>query len=57
MNQKEIYLLKRRRKGINQAYLSQQLNCSQSLISRFEKDLCTMASNKIKRYKEIIDNH
>ncbi|GAA0432646.1 hypothetical protein GCM10008983_06560 [Lentibacillus halophilus] len=56
MEEKELYLLKRRRKGIGQKYLSQELSCNQSLISKFEKDKCTMSDYRIRKYKEIIDN-
>lgn len=52
---KEEYLLKRRRKGIKQSELATELNCSQSLISRYEKNECTMSEDKIERYKQYID--
>lgn len=55
MNEKEIYLILRRRKKISQMELSQILDCSQSLISRFEKDECTMSDDKIMKYKRYID--
>ena len=55
MNEKELYLIKRRRKKISQSDLSKELQCSQSLISRYEKDECEMSDYKIKKYKEIID--
>lgn len=55
MNEKEIYLIKRRRKKIGQSQLAKILNCSQSLISRYEKGECEMSDYKIKRYKEYID--
>ncbi|WP_145523479.1 helix-turn-helix transcriptional regulator [Virgibacillus sp. SK37] len=55
MNEKEIYLILRRRKGISQVELSNELCCSQSLISRYEKGECEMSDYKIKRYKKYID--
>lgn len=55
MNEKEIYLILRRRKNIGQVELAQLLNCSQSLISRYEKNECEMSKDKIERYKRIID--
>lgn len=56
MNKREEYLLKRRRKKITHNELAVYLNCSQSLISRFETGNCGMAKEKIKRYREYIDN-
>ncbi|WP_010651178.1 helix-turn-helix domain-containing protein [Oceanobacillus massiliensis] len=55
MNKKEIYLILRRRKNISQIELSKELNCSQSLISRYEKNECEMSEYKIKKYKQYID--
>jgi len=55
MNEKELYLIKRRRKKIKQSELATALNCSQSLISRFEKGENEMSDYKIKRYKTYID--
>ncbi|MFB4473320.1 helix-turn-helix domain-containing protein [Oceanobacillus caeni] len=55
MNEKEIYLIKRRRKKIGQSQLAKILNCSQSLISRYEKGECEMSNYRIKRYKKYID--
>lgn len=55
MNEKEIYLIKRRRKKISQWDLAKELNCSQSLISRYEKNECEMSKDKIERYKKYID--
>lgn len=57
MNEKEIYLIKRRRKKISQIELAKELNCSQSLISRYEKDECTMSDDKIEKYKQYIDKN
>jgi transcriptional regulator with XRE-family HTH domain len=56
MNEKEYYLILRRRKKIGQKELALFLKCSQSLISRWEKDKCTMSDDKIKRYKDYIDD-
>lgn len=55
MNEKEIYLILRRRKSISQWDLATELNCSQSLISRYEKNECEMSKDKVERYKRIID--
>lgn len=55
MNEKEYYLILRRRKGIGQVELAQILNCSQSLVSRYEKGECEMSNYKIQRYKKYIN--
>ena len=55
MEEKEIYLIKRRRKKIRQTELATVLNCSQSLISRHEKDDCDMADYRVGKYREYID--
>lgn len=52
MFRKEEYLLKRRRKCITHKDLSEVLNCSQSLISRYETGDCNMSDDKIERYKD-----
>ncbi|MBO0997400.1 helix-turn-helix domain-containing protein [Bacillus sp. SD075] len=56
MNLKEEYLILRRRKAIDQATLAKHLNCSQSLISRYEKGNSGMSQEKIKLYRQYIDN-
>lgn len=55
MNRKEEYLLKRRRKGITHNELAKVLGCSQSTISRFERDLRDISEEKIKKYETYID--
>ncbi|MGR9049230.1 helix-turn-helix domain-containing protein [Halobacillus faecis] len=55
MTRKEEYLLKRRRKKIKQNELADALGCSQSLISRWEKDDCLMSEDKIEKYEEYIN--
>ena len=53
---RDEYLLKRRKKGISQKELSQVLNCSQSLLSRYERGECGMSKEKIQKYREYIDH-
>ncbi|ALX47859.1 helix-turn-helix domain-containing protein [Lentibacillus amyloliquefaciens] len=55
MSEREELLIKRRRKGISQKFLSEKLNCNQSLISRWEKNQCNMSDEKISKYREIIE--
>lgn len=52
---RDEYLLKRRKKGISQKELSQVLQCSQSLLSRYERAECGMSKEKIQKYREYID--
>lgn len=56
MDERELYLILRRRKKISQNELAKVLNCSQSLISRYEKNECEMSEDKIKRYKQYIES-
>ncbi|MGG3892505.1 helix-turn-helix domain-containing protein [Geobacillus stearothermophilus] len=51
---RDEYLLKRRKKGISQKELAQVLNCSQSLLSRYERGECGMSKEKIQKYREYI---
>ena len=55
MNEKEIYFILRRRKNISQGEIATYLNCSQALISRWERNDTTMCKEKIGLYKEYID--
>jgi len=57
ITKKEEYLILRRRKKIGQEYLAQQLKCSQSLISRYEKGTSGMSQKKIDLYRKIIDEY
>lgn len=52
---RDEYLLIRRKKGISQKELAQVLNCSQSLLSRYERGECSMKKEKIQKYREYID--
>ena len=52
---RDEYLLKRRKKGISQKELSEYLQCSQSLLSRYERGECGMKKEKIEKYREYID--
>lgn len=56
LNEKDLYLIKRRKKGVSQSELAKELNCSQSLISRYEKSECMMSDEKIRQYKKYIDS-
>lgn len=55
MNMRDEYLLKRRKKRISQKELSEYLQCSQSLLSRYERGECGMKKEKIELYRRYID--
>ena len=55
MNMRDEYLLKRRKKRISQKELSEYLQCSQSLLSRYERGECGMKKEKIGLYRRYID--
>lgn len=52
---RDEYLLKRRKKRISQKELAQVLQCSQSLLSRYERGECGMSKEKIQKYRRYID--
>lgn len=52
---RDEYLLKRRKKRISQKELSQVLQCSQSLLSRYERGECGMSKEKVELYRRYID--
>lgn len=55
ITKKDEYLLKRRKKRINQSEIAKQLGVSQSHISRYEKGVSGMSEQNIKLYREYID--
>jgi transcriptional regulator with XRE-family HTH domain len=52
---RDEYLIKRRKKKISQKELSEYLQCSQSLLSRYERGECGMKPEKVQKYREYID--
>ncbi|WP_339171214.1 helix-turn-helix transcriptional regulator [Anoxybacillus sp. FSL W8-1294] len=52
---RDEYLLRRRKKGISQKELAEYLNCSQSLLSRYERGECGMKKEKVELYRRYID--
>ena len=57
MDIRDEYLIKRRKKKISQSEIAKVIGASQSLVSRFETGDCEMSEQKIKRYREYIDNY
>jgi transcriptional regulator with XRE-family HTH domain len=56
ITEKEYYIIKRKRKGITTIELAKVLNCSQSLVSRFENGKRNMSKEKVVAYKSYIEN-
>ncbi|MBE2932356.1 helix-turn-helix transcriptional regulator [Anoxybacillus flavithermus] len=52
---RDEYLIKRRKKRISQKELSEYLQCSQSLLSRYERAECGMSKEKVELYRRYID--
>jgi len=57
MNTMDDYLLLRRSKKIRLTKISQEIDCSQSLLSRYETGDCGMSDDKIQKYREYIENN
>lgn len=57
MSVKDEYILKRRKKKIVLRQIAKYIGCSLSLISRYETDSCEMDKDKIKKYREYIDEY
>jgi len=55
MTRKEEYLLRRRRKKITHEEIAKVLDCSQSLISKYETGYAEMSHEKVNKYQEYID--
>jgi len=49
------YLIKRRKKGITHTELAEHIDCSQSLISLYERGKTKMDVHKVIKYQEYID--
>lgn len=57
MSVKDEYILKRRKKKIVLKQIAEYIGCSLSLISRYETGSCEMDKDKIKKYREYIDEY
>lgn len=55
LKQREIYTIKRRKKKIRLTEIALHIRCSQSLLSRYETGNCGLHSDKLKMYKQYID--
>lgn len=55
MNEQDFFLM-RREKKITLTELAEHINCSQSLLSKYETKSCNMCCTKIRKYKDYILN-
>lgn len=53
MTKTELFLM-RRTKKIKLREIADHLKCSESLISKWERNKCNMESNKVKKYEMFI---
>lgn len=56
MNDKDLYIIKRRNKKIRLVQIASAISCSPSLLSKYENGCNDMSQNKICKYKEYIDS-
>lgn len=57
MTDKDLYVIKRRKQKIRLISIAEYINCSPSLLSKYENDLVDMSEDKVSKYKEYIDSH
>lgn len=55
MNEKDLYLIKRRKNSIILKEIAKAVGCSQSLISQYERGHCEMDKLKVEKYRKYID--
>ncbi|WP_346234439.1 XRE family transcriptional regulator [Lysinibacillus telephonicus] len=56
MNEKDVYVIKRRKKKIRLREIANFIDCSISLLSKYENDLWEMSENKVAKYRKYIDS-
>lgn len=56
MEMREQYVILRRRKKIQAKQIAEHINCSQSLISKYERCQSNMSDDKVTQYKNYILN-
>ncbi|BDH63311.1 hypothetical protein MTP04_34410 [Lysinibacillus sp. PLM2] len=57
MNDKDLYVIKRRKQKIRLVNIAEYIGCSPSLLSKYENDLTEMTENKVSKYKAYIDSN
>jgi len=55
MDEKDLYLIKRRNKKIRLVQIAKAIKCSPSLLSKYEVGTFEMSKDKIVKYREYID--
>lgn len=56
LTDKEKYIVTRKRKNIKLKTLAERLECTIALVSMYERGLSGMSDDKVKKYKEFIDD-
>ncbi|GGA11907.1 hypothetical protein GCM10008018_66220 [Paenibacillus marchantiophytorum] len=56
MEEKDMYVIKRRKKRIRLVRLAEAIACSPSLLSKYENSFAEMSESKIIKYREFIDS-
>lgn len=54
---KETYMLLRKRKNIKLRQLAEHLECTEALISMYERGLSGMSDERVRKYMEFIDTY
>lgn len=57
MNERMEWKIKRIQRGIKQNDVAKHLNCSSTLLSLYENDKGEMSEERIKHYKQYIDDY
>jgi len=52
---RELYTIRRRKKGITITEIAKGIKVSVSLLSKYEKNHCDMSIEKVRNYKKYID--
>lgn len=55
MNEKDIFIMKRRKCKVRLVDIAKYIGCSPSLLSRYENDDCKMIDEKIDKYRNYIN--
>lgn len=56
MNDKDLYIIKRMKQKIRLVNIAKHIDCSPSLLSKYESGDCGMSEDKVNKYKEYINS-